>query len=129
MHSSSDPVPENVRVELKRLDQRWAHLPLDRALRHVGTVHAYALELAGLDPRRLAAQHPENDRGHGVATDALRSMEADGGAPLWAREVLGEPRPEMVMAQLAAVLFDVCAAGAAPPDVAARLVELRATLA
>ena len=47
-------MPAGVRVELKRLAERWSQLPIDRALRHVDAVHAYALDLAVADARGLA---------------------------------------------------------------------------
>lgn len=100
--SASDPVPQGVRVECKRLAERWSQLPLDRALRHVGTLHSYAVELALGD-----ATH----RG---------LVESD--------QPLGEARPELVIDQVTAVLHDAYAAGSAPDDTKTRLVELRRQL-
>lgn len=106
---SSDPVPQGVRVELKRLAERWSQLPFDRALRRVDAVHAYTLELAEADAR-----------GSGLPADPAAL----------AAQVLGEPRPEQVIDQLTAVLYDRFAHGAStgapePGDVATRLVDLR----
>ena len=102
-------MPAGVRVELKRLAERWSQLPIDRALRHVDAVHAYALDLAVADAR---------GRGQPAGLAAT---------------VLGDPRPERVIDQLAAVLYDRFAAGATacatdPDEVAARLVDLRRRL-
>lgn len=102
----ADPVPEDVRTECKRLAERWSQLPLDRALRHVPTMHAYVVELAHVDAE---------NRGIADGVDVAA--------------VLGEPRPERVIDQLAAVLFDLYDAGGAPSGVADRLIDLRRSLA
>ena len=73
-----DPVPEPVRTELARVEQRWRQLPLDRAERSAGAVREMVQRLAdAVAERRGQDPWPVPDLGPATLMDQLGVMVYD----------------------------------------------------